>query len=392
VSDTEIQVPLLDLKAQFKTIEKEIMPCLADVCQSQYFILGPSVKELEQKIADYTQCGFGIGVSSGTDALVIALMSLDICAGDEVITTPYTFFATAGAIARVGARPLFCDIDPVTYNISADSVRALISKKCKLENGTLINKDTGGKVRMILPVHLYGQMADMKPLMEIAKENNLYVVEDAAQAIGSANNDNQRAGSVGDIGCFSFFPSKNLGAFGDGGMVTTNNTELAEKLRIMRVHGSKPKYYHSLIGGNFRLDEIQAAVLLVKLKYLDGWTEQRQKNADEYTQLFNNANLGDKVNTPVAIDGYRHIYNQYVLRVQDRDKLRAFLADNKIGSEVYYPVPLHVQDCFSYLGYKKGDCPESETAANDTVAVPIYPELSTQQKQYVVSKIAEFYS
>lgn len=392
MSDTEIQVPLLDLKAQFKTIENEIMPSITEVCQNQYFILGPSVKELEQKIADYSQCGFGIGVSSGTDALVIALMSLEIGAGDEVITTPYTFFATAGAIARVGARPLFCDIDPVTYNISAESVQKLITEKCKLEDGVLINKDTGGKVRMILPVHLYGQMADMKPLMEIAKENNLYVVEDAAQAIGSANADNQRAGSVGDIGCFSFFPSKNLGAFGDGGMTTTNNAELAERLRIMRVHGSKPKYYHSLIGGNFRLDEIQAAVLLVKFKHLDGWTKQRQINADEYTKLFESANLGDKVKTPVAVDGYRHIYNQYVLRVEERDKLRSFLADNKIGSEVYYPVPLHVQDCFKYLGYKQGDCPESEAAANETVAVPIYPELSTQQKEYVVSKISEFYS
>ena len=392
MSKTEIQVPLLDLKAQFANIENEIMPRISEVCKNQYFILGPSVKELEQKVAEYSQCEHGVGVSSGTDALLISLMALEIGAGDEVITTPYTFFATAGAIARVGARPLFCDIDPVTYNVSPDSVRTFITDKCKVENGVLINKETGGKVRAILPVHLYGQMADMEPLMDIAKEYNLFVVEDAAQAIGAENGNGKRAGSVGDIGCFSFFPSKNLGAFGDGGMCTTKDAKLEERLRIMRAHGSKPKYYHAFIGGNFRLDEIQAAVLLVKLKYLDDWTKQRQANASEYTKLFNDAGLGDNVKTPVTVDGYRHIYNQYVCRVKDRDALRKHLADNNIGSEVYYPVPLHVQDCFSYLGYKEGDCPESESAANETVAVPIYPELTSEQKEYVVKTISDFYT
>lgn len=392
MSKTEIQVPLLDLKAQFANIENEIMPRITEVCKNQYFILGPSVKELEQKTAEYSQCEYGIGVSSGTDALLISLMALEIGAGDEVITTPYTFFATAGAIARVGARPLFCDIDPVTYNISPDSVRSFISEKCKVENDTLINKETGGKVKVILPVHLYGQMADMDMLMEIAKENNLHVVEDAAQAIGAENGNGKRAGSVGDIGCFSFFPSKNLGAFGDGGMCTTKDAKLEERIRIMRAHGSKPKYYHAFIGGNFRLDEIQAAVLLVKLNHLDDWTKQRQQNAQDYTKLFKSAGLGDNVKTPITVDGYRHIYNQYVCRVKDRDALRKHLADNNIGSEVYYPVPLHVQDCFSYLGYKEGDCPESESAANETVAVPIYPELTTEQKEYVVNTISDFYT
>lgn len=391
MSKTEIQVPLLDLKAQFANIQNEIMPRINEVCENQYFILGPSVKELEQQVAEYSQCEHGVGVSSGTDALLVSLMALEIGPGDEVITTPYTFFATAGAIARVGARPLFCDIDPDTYNIAPDSVRALISEKCKVENGALINKETGGKVRVILPVHLYGQMADMVPLMDIAKEYNLSVVEDAAQAIGAENDNGSRAGSVGDIGCFSFFPSKNLGAFGDGGMCTTKDSGLEERLRIMRAHGSKPKYYHAFIGGNFRLDEIQAAVLLVKLKHLDDWTKQRQANASDYTKLFNDAGLGENVKTPLAVKGYRHIYNQYVCRVKDRDALRKHLADNKIGSEVYYPVPLHVQDCFSYLGYKEGDCPESESAANETVAIPIYPELTTEQKEYVVNTISDFY-
>lgn len=387
-----MKVPLLDLKAQYTQVKSEIKQKIDDVCESQYFILGPSVKELESQIANYSQCKFGVGVSSGTDALLIALMALEVGPGDEVITSPYTFFATAGAIARVGATPIFCDVDPGTYNLSPKAVQEFINTQCERENGILKNKKSGGIVKVILPVHLYGQVADMELLLEIAKENNLRVVEDAAQAIGSECAGGKRAGSMGDIGCFSFFPSKNLGAFGDGGMCVTNNEELAERLRILRAHGSKPKYYHAHIGGNFRLDEIQAAVLLVKLKYLDGWTEGRQNNADLYNKLFDEASLDKHVITPVSTQGYRHIYNQYVLRVEKRDDLRKFLSEKNIGTEIYYPVPLHIQDCFSYLGYSKKDCQESIIAAESTVAIPIYPELTGEQQKYVVDSIKEFYS
>jgi len=391
VAKNEMQVPLLDLKAQYTQIKEEIKQKIDDVCESQYFILGPSVKKLESQVADYSQCSFGVGVSSGTDALLIALMALEVGPGDEVITSPYTFFATAGAIARVGATPIFCDVDPITYNLSPKAVQEFISTQCELESGILKNKKSGGIVKVILPVHLYGQVADMEPLLEIAKENNLRVVEDAAQAIGSEYAGGKRAGSMGDIGCFSFFPSKNLGAFGDGGMCVTNNEELADRLRILRAHGSKPKYYHAHIGGNFRLDEIQAAVLLVKLKYLDGWTEGRQHNADLYSKLFEEACLDKHVITPVSTQGYRHIYNQYVLRVEKRDELRKYLSDKNIGTEIYYPVPLHIQDCFSYLGYSAKDCKESIKAAESTVAIPIYPELTGEQQKYVVDVIKEFY-
>ena len=382
-----IDVPLLDLKAQYVSIEQEIMQAIHETCNSQRFILGPRVDELEQKVAAYSQCRYGIGVSSGTDALLVALMALDIGPGDEVITTPYSFFATAGAVARLGARPLFCDIDPQTYNLSPAAVEKLLREQALRRDGQLFNRDTGGRIKVIMPVHLFGQMADMEPLMKIAREFDLKVVEDAAQAIGSEYSDGRRAGSIGDIGCFSFFPSKNLGAFGDGGMCTTNDAALAERMRVLRAHGSKPKYYHALIGGNFRLDELQAAVLLVKLRYLDAWTAQRQQNAAFYGQAL--ANIG-RAQTPVT-NGGRHIYNQYVLRVQQRDELKQHLVKNRIGTEVYYPVPLHVQQCFEYLGYAASDAAESSRAASDTLAIPIYPELNHLQKQRVVDVIAAFY-
>ena len=382
-----IDVPLLDLKAQYVSIEQEIMQAIHETCNSQRFILGPRVDELEQKVAAYSQCRYGIGVSSGTDALLVALMALDIGPGDEVITTPYSFFATAGAVARLGARPLFCDIDPQTYNLRPAAVEKLLREQAVRRDGQLFNRDTGGRIKVIMPVHLFGQMADMEPLMKIACEFDLKVVEDAAQAIGSEYSDGRRAGSIGDIGCFSFFPSKNLGAFGDGGMCTTNDAALAERMRVLRAHGSKPKYYHALIGGNFRLDELQAAVLLVKLRYLDAWTAQRQQNAAFYGQAL--ANIG-RVQTPVT-NGGRHIYNQYVLRVQQRDELKQHLVNNRIGTEVYYPVPLHVQQCFEYLGYAASDAVESSRATSDTLAIPIYPELNHLQKQRVVDVIAAFY-
>ena len=384
-------VPLLDLKAQYVQLEDEISDALREVCDSQYFILGPGVKKLEEAIAEYCQCDHGIGVSSGTDALLVALMALEIGSGDEVITTPYTFFATGGSIVRTGARPLFCDIDPLTYNLSPASINELISEQCELRGDQLFNRATGGKVRAILPVHLYGQMADMDPIMDTARRYKLSVVEDAAQAIGSEYPGNRRAGSIGDIGCFSFFPSKNLGCFGDGGMCTSNDPELAERIRILRVHGGKPKYHHAIIGGNFRLDALQAAVLSVKLKYLDGWTAKRQENARYYDEAFANARLGEQVSTPRALEGYRHIYNQYVLRVQRRDELKAWLTESRIGSEIYYPIPLHMQKCFENLDYQPEDCPVSAQAAAETLAIPIYPELTREQQDSVVDTIADFY-
>jgi dTDP-4-amino-4,6-dideoxygalactose transaminase len=385
------EVPLLDLKAQYAGLENDVMESIRQVCSSQHFILGPTVKKLEEQIAAYCQSDFGIGVSSGTDALLIALMALEIGHGDEVITTPYTFFATGGCIARAGARPLFCDIDPVTYNISPSAIGDMISEQCEMRGDQLFNRATGGKVRAIIPVHLYGQMADMDPLMEIARRYGLRVIEDAAQAIGSEYPGGKRAGSCGDIGCFSFFPSKNLGCFGDGGMCTTSDPALAERLQILRVHGGKPKYYHAVIGGNFRLDALQAAVLLVKFRHLDAWTAARQDNAARYDRAFAAAGLADQVATPRALPGYRHIYNQYVLRVSKRDELRAWLTANRIGSEIYYPVPLHIQKCFDYLGYKPDDCPESVLAAAETIAIPIYPELVREQQDCVVDAISRFY-
>jgi dTDP-4-amino-4,6-dideoxygalactose transaminase len=318
-------------------------------------------------------------------------MALEVGPGDEVITTPYTFFATGGTVARVGARPLFCDIDPASYNLSPAAVEDLIASRCELREGALVNRDTGGRVKVLMPVHLYGQMADMQPLLEIARRYGLKVIEDAAQAIGSEYQGGRRAGSLGDIGCFSFFPSKNLGAFGDGGMCTTNDPALAERLQVLRVHGGKPKYFHALVGGNFRLDELQAAVLNVKIKHLDAWTARRQHNARWYDAAFASAGLDGKLGAPVRLDGYRHIYNQYVIRVERRDELRKFLSDAKIGSEIYYPVPLHMQQCFSYLGHRAGDCPQSAKAAAETLAIPIYPELNEAQMQYTVDTIAAFY-
>ncbi len=387
-----LQVPLLDLKAQYFQIKTEIVETLHEVCETQRFILDDKVRMLEERIGEYSQCRYGIGVSSGTDALLVALMALGVGQGDEVITTPYTFFATGGAIARLGARPLFCDIDPTTYNLSPSSVADLIADQCALRDGLLINRKTAGVVKVLIPVHLFGQMANMDLIMELASRNGLKVVEDAAQAIGSEYIGGRRAGSMGDIGCLSFFPSKNLGAFGDGGMCTTNDLTLAERLKILRVHGSKPKYHHAVVGGNFRLDELQAAVLLVKLKYLDQWTARRQENARYYDDGFARAGLGQYISTPQVRAGYRHIYNQYVLRVKRRDELKTYLADARIGTEIYYPIPLHMQKCFDHLGYRPEDCPKSYHAANETLAIPVYPELSEPQKRYIVETIAEFYS
>src|ERR1700719_2599965 len=354
-------VPLLDLKAQFAQIRSEVMLVIEQVCASQRFILGDHVLGLEAEVARYCASSAGIGVSSGTDALLLALMALGVGAGDEIITSPFTFFATAGTIARLGARPVFCDIDPVSFNISPRAVEDFVERQCTVKGGQLINRATGGRIKALMPVHLYGQSADMDPLMAIARQHRLKVIEDAAQAIGTEYQ-GVRVGSIGDIGCFSFFPSKNLGAFGDAGLCTTKDPELAERMRVLRVHGGKPKYFHALIGGNFRIDELQAAVLRIKLKYLDGWTSGRQRNAAYYDRAFSAASLGERVITPRAAPGQRHIFNQYVIRVHERDALKKFLGEHGIGTEIYYPVPLDRQECFSYLGYSPGAFPESERA------------------------------
>lgn len=377
-----MNVPLLDLKAHHQPLRKELLAALEQVLDKNNFILGNEVAELEEKIAAYCQVRFGVGVSSGTDALLVALMALDIKSGDEVITTPLSFFATVGVIVRLGARPVFVDIDPVTYNLDPARLEAAISPR----------------TRAIMPVHLYGQCADMDPIIEIATRRGLAVVEDAAQAIGSEYRAGRRAGSMGVAGCLSFFPSKNLGGLGDGGMVVTNDQTLAERLRILRVHGAKPKYYHRVVGGNFRLDTLQAAVLNVKLPHLDRWTALRQQHAELYEKLFRDAGLVDekKVRLPKAVYkeagiAHYHIYNQFVIGVSNRDQLQAHLKAKGIGTEVYYPVPLHRQECFNGLGYHEGDFPEAERASRELLALPIYPELTEDQQHYVVQSVREWF-
>lgn len=376
-----MKVPLLDLKAQHGPLREEILATMARVLDSSEFILGSEVAGLESEVAEYSGCKHAVGVSSGTDALLVALMALDIGPGDEVVTTPFSFFATAGAVVRLGAKPVFVDIDPVTYNLDARLLKKAITPKTKA----------------IIPVHLYGQCADMGPILEAAA--GIPVIEDAAQSIGAEYRDGRRAGSMGLMGCLSFFPSKNLGALGDGGMVVTNDAALAEKLKILRAHGSKPKYYHKLVGGNFRLDALQAAVLRVKLKHLDSWTAKRQANAGRYERLIGASALlkdaGVRAPVPVYRDSgkkHYHIYNQFVLRAPRRDDLRASLQAAGVGVEVYYPVPFHLQECFKSLGYAPGDFPESERAARETLALPIYPELAEAQQAYVIESLSSFYS
>ncbi|NWG27637.1 MAG: DegT/DnrJ/EryC1/StrS family aminotransferase [Ignavibacteriaceae bacterium] len=391
-----MKVPLLDLKPQYHSLKKELDEAILRVAESQYFILGPEVEKMEKEFCDYLKCKHAIGVSSGTDALLLALMAIDIKPGDEVIVPTYSFFATAGVVSRLNAVLVLTDIDPVTFNIDPEDVKKKITSK----------------TRAIIPVHLYGQSADLEPIMKIAREKNIFVIEDAAQAIGTEYKDGKCVGTIGDIGCFSFFPSKNLGGYGDGGLVTTNNDELAYMLRIKRVHGGEQKYYHKVIGGNFRIDALQAAVLRVKLPHLDKWSEKRRENAEYYNKLFKEAGLAEepgkikfdeknKVLLPKAV--YKsairnpkseirnyHIYNQYVIRVQKRDELKKFLTENEIGNEIYYPVPFHMQQCFANLNHKKGDFPEAEKASETSLAIPVYPELSKEQQEFVVQKIKEF--
>ncbi len=368
-------VPLLDLKIQYSQIRDEIKQAIEQVLESQIFILGREVEQLEREIADYCNSKFAVGVSSGSDALLVSLMSSGIGPGDEVITTPFTFFATIGSVIRVGASVAFVDVDPVTFNMDPAGLDKALTKKTKA----------------IIPIHLFGQSADMKPIMDFAQANNLVVIEDAAQAIGTEYM-GQRAGSMGDYGCFSFFPSKNLGAFGDGGLVTTNNPELADRIKILRNHGAEPKYYHKLLGGNFRLDALQAAVLSVKLKYLDQWTNMRRQNAEFYTSSLENSGISGGLVIAPKIVRERHVFNQYVIRAKKRDQLRDFLSKNGISTEIYYPVPMHLQECVNSSNWKTGDFPISERAASEVLALPIFPELTMEQKQHVVNSIISFYN
>jgi dTDP-4-amino-4,6-dideoxygalactose transaminase len=372
-----MKVPLLDLKSQYRSIKAEVDAAIAEVMESQHFILGPKVERLEQAVARYSSCAHGIGVSSGSDALLACLMAEDIGPGDEVITTAYSFFATAGAIARVGATPVFVDIDPATYNLDVAQIASRVTLR----------------TRAIIPVHLYGQMADMDAVMAVARDEGLVVIEDAAQAIG-AEYQGRRAGSIGHYGCLSFFPSKNLGAAGDGGMIVTNDPARASKLECLRAHGARPKYYHSLLGGNFRLDAIQAAVVGAKFPHLDDWTAARQRNAERYDELLADAGLttgSNRLVCPVVVSG-RHVFNQYVIRVPERDALKSALQKQGVSTEVYYPVPLHLQECFAYLGYQAGSLPHSERAAAETLALPIHPEVNDEQARYVVDCIADFFA
>jgi dTDP-4-amino-4,6-dideoxygalactose transaminase len=376
-----MKVPLLDLKPQYQTIKEEILRTAEEIFESQYFILGPRVEALEKEVAEYCHTTYAVGVSSGTDALLLSLMAANIGPNDLVLTSPYTFFATAGSIARSGAVPVFVDVDPETYNISVESLETTVASMPKAQRRRL---------KGIIPVHLYGQCADMDPVLAVARAYDLVVVEDAAQAIGAEYN-GRRAGSMGDAGCFSFFPSKNLGAFGDAGIVTTNSESLYHQMVQLRVHGSHRKYYHMKIGGNFRLDALQAGILSIKLKRLDEWTRGRQENAALYRTLFSQAGLSEIIRLPVAKEE-RHIYNQFVIRVPDRrDELLQYLHASEIGCEVYYPVPLHLQTCFGYLQYQTGDFPVSEDAAMHTLALPIYSEITHDQQAYVVEKIKSFY-
>lgn len=365
-----MKVPLLDLKPQYAEIKEKVIPEIMDVIENQAFILGPKVAQVEEELADYIGTKFTVGCSSGTDALLLALMALDIGPGDEVITTPYTFFATAGSIARSGAKAVFVDIDPETFLMDVNQIEEKINLNTKA----------------IMPVHLFGQCVDMDPLMSLARKFNLKVIEDAAQAIG-ATYKGKKAGQIGDIGCFSFFPSKNLGGFGDGGLVSTNDESLYERLKGLRVHGGKKQYHHKEVGLNARLDALQAAVISVKLPHLDSWTEGRRNNAEVYNRLFKD---NENIVTPTEEEDRYHIYNQYVIRVNDRDALKQHLKENDIGCSVYYPLSLHQQRCFAELGYKTGCFPVSEKAAQETLALPIYPHLKREQLEYVAEVVNSF--
>jgi dTDP-4-amino-4,6-dideoxygalactose transaminase len=393
-----MEVPFLDLKRQYEKIRHEVRASIDQVLESQVFVLGKEVEKLEEEISRYTGSLHAVGVASGSDAILLSLMALGMGPGEGVITTPFTFFATAGSISHLGCVALFVDIDPDTYNMSPESLELFLKTQCTTdEKGQRRHRDTGVPVRCVIPVHLFGQCADMDPILDLCRSHNLTVIEDAAQAIGSlyqpdTDHGPRSAGTMGASGCFSFYPSKNLGAFGDGGMVVCQDDEIADRIRMLRVHGSRPKYYHKLIGVNSRLDALQAAVLRVKLKYLDQWTEARRQNAQHYNELFANINhqkIG--ISLPQRQNHNRHIFNQYVIRAPKRDELRNFLSDHDIGTDIYYPRPLHLQACYAHLGHKEGDFPVSEKASQTVLALPIFPEVTSEEQAYVVDTIETFY-
>ncbi len=388
-----MNIPLLDLKAQYATIRERVRAAVDDVLDNQRFILGPHVAALEQEVAKFCRVPHAVAVASGTDAILLSLKAIGVGPGDSVVTVPFTFFATAGTIVNLGARPVFTDIDDDTFNLSPEFLDKLLTEEFTFNRAAqkLVHNRTGSTAKAILPVHLYGQCADMAEILQIAARYRLPVVEDACQAIG-AEYDGNRAGTMGALGCFSFFPSKNLGGAGDGGMVVTSSDELADRVRLLRTHGAKPKYYHAIVGFNSRLDEIQAAILRVKLEYLDTWSRARSSNAGIYAELFRKAGLTELVRTPVHADGRTHIYHQYVIRSPKRNDLQAFLKSRGIGTEIYYPVPLHEQECFRQLGYAPSDLPHSSAAAREVLALPVYPELTREQISQVVSAIADFHA
>jgi len=372
-----MNVPMLDLKAQYALIGDEIEAAVRVVLASQQFILGPEVRELERELAEYCSCQEAVGCASGSDALLLALMACGVGPGDEVVTTPYSFFATVGSIVRLGAKPVFVDINPATFCMDGDLLDGAITPRTKA----------------IIPIHLYGQCADMEVISDAARAHNVAIIEDAAQAIG-ARCDGKMAGSIGLVGCFSFYPSKNLGGAGDGGLMTTNDSEIAARLRKLRAHGAEKKYYHDLVGLNSRLDSLQAAILRVKFRHLDQWTRKRRENAARYRDLFGATGLVDAeaVTLPVEQRDQFHVYNQFVIRARDRDRLKRYMQEKGIGTEIYYPVPLHLQRCFAEMGHREGQFPESERAAKESLAIPIYPELTERAQEYVVDTIAAFYS
>lgn len=369
-----MQVPLLDLKAQFRTIKTEVMAVLEAVCEEQGFVLGPRVAELERALARYTGASHAVGVASGSDALLLSLMAAGVGRGDEVVTVPFTFFATAGAVSRLGAKPVFVDVRPDTFNLDPSQLERAVTAKTKA----------------VIPVHLFGQCAEMETINTLARRKKMPVIEDACQAIGAARH-GVKAGVLGDTACFSFFPSKNLGAFGDGGLITTNDAKLHDALAMLRVHGSRTRYVHEAVGINSRLDALQAAVLSVKLAHLDRWAEGRRRNAARYDDLFRQAGLQDQITLPTTQSGNHHVFNQYTIRAKRRDDLRNFLKDRQIGTEIYYPIPMHLQECYRSLGHRKGDFPVSERAAEEVLSLPIYPELADEQLVYVVEQIKAFY-
>jgi dTDP-4-amino-4,6-dideoxygalactose transaminase len=387
-----MQVPLLDLKAQYAGIRDEVRSVLDQVLESQRFILGPHVEALEKEIARFCGVAHAVGLASGTDALLLSLKAVGVGPDSAVVTVPYTFFATAGAIVNLGARPLFVDIEDTGFNMDPGSLSSFLQNECSfnLTAQRLIHKASSKEVRAILPVHLYGQCANMREIMEIAERYRLPVVEDSCQALG-ARYEGRAAGTIGACGCISFFPSKNLGGAGDGGMVVTDDGEIASRVRLLRTHGGARRYFHSVVGYNSRLDELQAAILRVKLGHLAEWNEGRRRNAAAYEADFSAAGLSGHLRPPTLLPGRDHIYHQFVIRCQRRDELKAHLAAKEIGTEVYYPVSLHEQECFRYLGYMPSDFPRARKAAQETLALPVYAELSPEQRLHVVSSIAEFY-